>query len=176
VQASASKTDLVEWRRVVGAFQISIPVSTKARLLPIETRLLSVLRWIASRMSVTDRWYPVFRRYLKQVAGRVTDLGGDPSTIVPSPSGEPGRPAPDEGRCATGKVVGLIFDHFGDFEGFVLDTGRGENRFASREKHVEEIAERAWRERLRVTVCGDRHRPERIESVIVHEPPVGFGR
>jgi hypothetical protein len=80
------------------------------------------MRWIASRMSLTDRFYPVFQRYLQQLGGRVTDLGGDPSTIEPSPSGEPGRPKPGEGRCPTGMVVGLIFDDFGDFEGFVLDA------------------------------------------------------
>ena len=73
-------------------------------------------------MSLTDRWYPVFQRYLQQVGGRVTDLGGDPSTIEPSPSGEPARPKPGDERCVTGKVVGIIFDHFGDFEGFILDV------------------------------------------------------
>ena len=173
--AAISKPDLIEWRRVVGAFQINIPVSTRELLLPIEERLLSVLRWIASRMSLTDRFYPVFQRYLKQVAGRVTDLGGDPSTIEPSPSGEPGRPKPGEGRCLTGKVVGLIFDDFGDFEGFILDADHRKHKFFSRERHVEQLAERAWRERLRITVCAARHDPHCIETITVLEPPVPFG-
>src|SRR5262249_49660854 len=136
---ATSKRDLIEWRRVVGAFQVNVPVSTKELLLPVEVRLLSVLRWIASRMSLTDRFYPVFQRYLQLVGGRVTDLGGDPSTIEPSPSGEPGRPKPGAGRCVTGKVVGLVFDHFGDFEGFILDADNHEHKFLSRERHVEHL-------------------------------------
>jgi hypothetical protein len=31
-----------------------------------------------------SRWFPVFERYLKQVAGRVTGLGGNPILILPS--------------------------------------------------------------------------------------------
>jgi hypothetical protein len=34
-----------------------------------------------------NRWSPVFERYLGQIAGRVQDLGGDPSQITPSPTG-----------------------------------------------------------------------------------------
>ena len=172
--AAVSKPDLIEWRRVVGAFQVSIPVSTRERLLPIEERLLSVLGWIASKMSLTDRWYPVFQRYLQQVGGRVKDLGGDPSTIVPSPSGEPDRPKPGDERCVTGKVVGIIFDHFGDFEGFILDAEDREHKFLSRERDVEQLVERAWRERLRITVCAARHSPHRVDTIIVREPPALF--
>jgi hypothetical protein len=29
----------------------------------------------------------------------------------------------------TGKISGLLFDHFGDFEGFLLDTGERQHRF-----------------------------------------------
>jgi hypothetical protein len=173
--AATGKHDLIEWRRVVGAFQINIPVSTRELLLPIEERLLSVMRWIASRMSLTDRFYPVFQRYLQQLSGRVTDLGGDPSTIEPSPSGEPGRPKPGEMHCMTGKVVGLVFDHFGDFEGFILEAEHREHKFVSRERHVEQLAERAWQERLRITVCAARHAPHRVETIIILEPPVPFG-
>lgn len=36
----------IEWRRVVGAFQLTIPVKTKAEVLLREERDLSVLRWI----------------------------------------------------------------------------------------------------------------------------------
>jgi hypothetical protein len=173
--AATSQTDLIEWRRVVGTFQLNIPVSTRELLLPIEERLLSVLRWIASRMAVTDRFYPVFQRYLQQVGGRVTDLGGDPSTIKPSPSGEPERPKPRDARCVTGKVVGIMFDHFGDFEGFTLDDGDREHRFLSREQHVEQLVERAWRERLRITVCAARQSPHLVATIIVLEPPALFG-
>ncbi len=174
------KRDLIEWRRVIGSFQISIPVQTRAALLAPEERLLSVLRWIAQRMPLYDRWYPVFQRYLGQVAGRVSALGGDPTTILPSSSGE-GRnlhpsTGPEDRLCFTGKIAGLIFDRFGDFEGFLLDTEDGDRKFFSREKEIEELAERAWRERLRITVCAERHSPHRPECIIVREPPVPFGR
>jgi hypothetical protein len=175
------KRDLIEWRRVVGTFQISIPVENKATLLGPEERLLSVLRWIAKRMPLTDRWYPIFQRYLDQVGGRVKALGGDPTTIEPSPSGDGGRKphppkGPEDRLCFTGKIAGLIFDRFGDFEGFLLDTEDGEREFLSREKEIEELAERAWRERLRITVCAERHSPHRPECIIIREPPVPFWR
>ena len=43
-----------------------------------------------------------------------------------------------------GKVTGLIFDRFGDFEGFWLDTEDGRRHFRSREKEVEELMRTAW--------------------------------
>jgi hypothetical protein len=175
---AVSQRDLIRWRRVVGSFQLTIPVKTKSELLPIEERLLSVLRWIAQRMSPSDRWYPIFQRYLANVGGRVTDLGGDPTQISPSPTGEgqgEGKPPKPEDRlCFTGKIAGLIFDRFGDFEGFLLDSEEGEREFYSREKEIEELAERAWRERLRITVCAERHSPRRPETIIIREPPAPF--
>src|SRR5262249_8105105 len=137
--AAAASRDLIEWRHVVGTFQITIPVKTKEILLGPELRLLSVLRWIAERMPLTDRWYPVFKRSLEQVGGRGKDLGGDPGTIQPSPSGDGGgkpHPRPEDQDCFTGKIAGLIYDRFGDFEGFVLNTREGERKYYSREKDI----------------------------------------
>jgi hypothetical protein len=178
--ASAAKRDLIEWRRVIGTFQISIPVETKEALLGPEERLLSVLRWIAQRMPIHDRWYLVFQRYLEQIAGRVKALGGDPTEILPSPTGEGRRKhrcheEREERIAFTGKIAGLIFDRFGDFEGFLLDTEDGERKFFSREKEVEELAERAWRERLRITVWAECDEPHRPLTIIVREPPASFG-
>jgi hypothetical protein len=176
----ASAKDLIEWRRVLGSFQLSIPVSTREALLGPEERLLSVLRWIAESIPKDNRWFPVFRRYLQQIAGRVSALGGDPSKILPSPSGAGGtesRPPdkhPEARLCLTGKVAGLIFDRFGDFDGFLLDTEDGERKFLSRETHIAELARRAWHERLRVTVCVEHHEPHRPEAIIVREPPMPF--
>ncbi|MFI5394243.1 MAG: M14 family metallopeptidase [Candidatus Binatia bacterium] len=169
--------DLIEWRRVLGSFQLSIPVETREALLGPEERLLSVLRWVAKGIPHDNRWYPVFHRYLEQIVGRVSALGGDPNKILPSPSGDgraepqPSHKRPEDRLCFTGKIAGLIFDRFGDFEGFLLDTEDGERKFFSREKEVEELAERAWHERLRVTVCAERHEPHRPLSIIVREPP-----
>lgn len=169
----------VEWRRVLGAFQLTIPVKAKEVLLVTEERDLSVLRWIAQAIPHQSRWYPVFRRYLEQIAGRVIAFGGDPTKILPSPTGDGRRkpPCPEEPEqrlAFTGKIVGLIFDHFGDFEGFLLDTEECEHRFFSREKEMEELAERAWRERLRITVWAECDEPHRPLSIIVRVPPASF--
>lgn len=176
-----SKRDIIEWRRVLGAFQLTIPVKTKEQLLVTEERVLSVLRWIAETIPPHNRWYPVFRRYLEQIAGRVSAFGGDPTIIGPSPTGDWRKPKPkpprerEEERIAfTGKIAGLIFDRFGDFEGFLLDTEDGERKFFSREKEIEELSERAWRERLRLTVWAERHEPHRALSIIIREPPASF--
>ena len=80
--------DAIRWRKVIGSFQVSIPVRTKEVLLEPEERLLSVLRWIAQTIPQGDRWHPVFRRYLEQTAKRVDALGGDSTHIGPSSSGD----------------------------------------------------------------------------------------
>jgi hypothetical protein len=83
------------------------------------------------------RWYPVLLRYIADIAGRVLGFGGDPDTIQPSPVGDvPGlkRPPPPTVREVTGKIETIIYDHFGDFEGFVLETqSGGHHHFYSRE-------------------------------------------
>ena len=137
-----------------------------------------MLRWIALAIPPRSRWHPVFERYIKQIEERVVALGGDPSTIQPSSSGD-GKP-PDHGHEgshrfeSTGKITGLLFDRFGDFEGFLLDTDDGERKFRSRERDMETLAERAWRERLRITVFAERDEPHRPVSIIVRSPPVSF--
>jgi hypothetical protein len=90
-------------------------------------------------------------------------------------AGRKKHPRHEERRLAfTGKISGLIFDRFGDFEGFLLDTEDGEREYCSREREVKDSAERAWRERLQITVwaeCGEPHRPL---SIIVRQPPAPF--
>ena len=76
------------WRRILGSFQITIPVLTKGVMLAPEERLLSNLRWIQLAIPQGNRWHPVFGRYVGQIANRVDALGGDSSKIKPSPSGE----------------------------------------------------------------------------------------
>ncbi len=181
--AAAVEPSEIEWRRVSGAFQLTIPVKTKEVLLVREERQLSVLRWIAEAIPHHNRWYPVFRRYLDQIAGRVASFGGDPTQILPSPTGEgrrkhrrPEEPEREKRAAFTGKIAGLIFDRFGDFEGFMLDTEDGDRRFSSRERDVEELAERVWRERLRITVWAEHDEPHRPLSIVVWEPPAKFER
>jgi hypothetical protein len=189
-KASASthgERRLIEWRKVIGAFQLTIPVKHKTGLLLTEERQLSVLRWVGESIPYHSRWYPVFQRYLQKLGGRVKSFGGDPTKILPSPTGhgtgkpghgDPGHHHPghdhEHGRPFTGKVAGLIFDRFGDFEGFLLDTEDGDRKFLSREKDVAELAERAWRERLRITVWAERDEPSHPLSIIIHQPPTPF--
>jgi len=168
----------IEWRKVIGAFQLTIPVKDKTSMLVAEERQLSVLKWIGETIPHGSRWYPVFRRYLHKLGGRVKTFGGDPTTVEPSPTGDGGKTSTggtghgDERLdCFTGKIAGLMFDRFGDFEGFLLETDEGDRKFLSREKDVAELAERVWRERLRITVCVERDEPHRPATIIVRQPP-----
>lgn len=79
-------------RKVIGSFQLTIPVRRSEHLLEKEVRKLSVLRHIALSIPATNRWHPVFVRYLDQIADRVRGFGGDPDKVAPSPAGT-GRPA-----------------------------------------------------------------------------------
>jgi len=176
--------DYHQWRRVLGAFQLTAPVRPKETLLFREERHLSVLRWIAESIPQSSRWYHVFERYIDVIGSRVISFGGDPTHVKPSPYGwpkphhepqpHPGHHLPpgEEREGHRGKIAGLLFDRFGDFEGFMLHTAEGERRYFSHERDVEALAERAWRERLRVTVLVERDDPRHPASIVIWEPPV----
>jgi hypothetical protein len=155
-------------RRVLGAFQLTIPVSTEEALLEPEERLFAIMRWIEKGIPANDRWSLVFARYVGQIADRVEGFGGDPSKILPSPIGSippPGSRRRRDDLSFTGKISGLVYDRFGDFDGFLLDAEHGEEAFESREPAVHRLVERAWQDRIRITVFvdrRDRHRPESI--------------
>ncbi|HZC44007.1 MAG TPA: hypothetical protein VE195_07520, partial [Acidobacteriaceae bacterium] len=166
------------WRRTFGTFQVSIPVSTKKALLLGEERLFAVMQWIGQSIPTVSRWYPVFQRYLQQLGGRVTGMGGDPGTILPSGTGDvPGLGGTTGGGIGglgggkgaqehSGKIAGLIYDHFGDFEGFLLELNCDEVvRFNSRERRIECLVREAWQQRSTVIVvsgAGDLHCPVTI--------------
>jgi hypothetical protein len=78
-------------RRILGTFQITVPVRTAAEILPREIRRLSVLRYIGQSIPTRNRWYKIWQRLLGQVGDRVRGLGGDPDKVYPSATGE-GRP------------------------------------------------------------------------------------
>ncbi|HTX88343.1 MAG TPA: hypothetical protein VMC08_05085, partial [Bacteroidales bacterium] len=73
-------------RRISGTFQITIPVRHKENILTREARLLSNLRWISGTIPVSNRWYPVFSKYIRHIADRVNALGGKEKDVFPSPS------------------------------------------------------------------------------------------
>lgn len=192
-KASQASASYIEWRKVIGAFQLSIPVSQKNLLLLPEERNLSVLRWIGEAIAATNRWSPVFKRYLEIVGGRVETFGGNPGLILPSPlgngvpglpgypghPGHPGHPSHPTGPGEhahskfTGKIDGIVYNHFGDFEAFILETFEGERkRFDSHEARLFEIVRRALRLRIVTTVIVRHDRPERPFEIILHgEPP-----
>jgi kumamolisin len=67
----------------------------------------------------------------------------------------------------TGKVVGIRFSRFGDFEGFDLETEDGEERhFHGREPEVQELVDRAWNERILITVLTAQHDPRWPSSIV----------
>jgi hypothetical protein len=158
------------WRRVAGAFQFIISVKTKEAILLNQERLLATLRWILLGMPKHKRWFPVLQRYITYVAGVVGGSGGQPNHIQPSPTGwVPGMPKPlpaplphhpPHGGAVeefTGKIQGLIYDRFGDFEGFLFETTTGAvHRIFSREPAVRDLAHHAQVERLRVHVAVER--------------------
>lgn len=83
IQRSSREQEL-NWRYVIGTFQVKIPVSTAGALLPAEENTLAIFKWRLQAMSPTNRWYPVLQRYIGYVSARVEGLGGDPKTIPPS--------------------------------------------------------------------------------------------
>jgi hypothetical protein len=99
----------IEWRKVLGSFQLNIPKMDRASLLESEERLLSVLRWVALTIPNTNRWYPIFQRYLDQIGGRVGSLGGDPSLIGPSPDGNGRSPVCRRIGWLVSFLIALVF-------------------------------------------------------------------
>jgi hypothetical protein len=185
------------WRKAIGAFQIAIVVTTKEQILLSEERLLSWLLWIQKSIPAKNRWYAVFKRYIELIEGRVSGFGGDPGKIQPSPigdvpgwpthgkgghGGEPGRGREGrgefellEGLHYTGKVSGVIYDRFGDFEGFTLLTERGHERaFHGREREIEDLVHRAWLERIVISVIVDEHDRHWPKSIVLRRLPREF--
>jgi hypothetical protein len=71
-------------RYIVGSFQVRIPVSSRAAMLPAEEDTLAILKARLAVLSRSSRWYQVLMRYSDEVAGRVEGLGGDPNAIPPN--------------------------------------------------------------------------------------------
>lgn len=72
----------------------------------------------------------------------------------------------------SGKVSGLLYDHFGDAEGFTLETyGGGHVRFFSREAAVMQIARKAWRKRFVVTVMTVSGKSRQVRRLLVRGYP-----
>jgi len=193
--AKQTTSAYIAWRRVSGAFQINIQISTKEQLLLPEERHLALFRWIGENILPYNRWYPVMQRYIEQLAGRVQGFGGDPGSIPPSQTGSvPGHPVgtghgsghgsghgpghthgsgKDEHQHeVTGKITGIVYDHFGDFVGFILETDHAhEWHFRSRELRIMELVRVAFADRTRVSVIREHGHSDTPLSIVLRGPP-----
>lgn len=175
------RTTQRNWRYIVGTFQIKIPVANNKVLLLPEENTYSILRWRFGQLSPSSRWHPVIQRYLWYLAGRVNALGGNAGSIKPSPSGvvPPGSgkhggsgPPGHHGEEFTGKVSGVVYDRFGDFEGFLLVTESGhEHAFQAREARIEALVRFAWMDRVVISVFAGEGHPERPVSIVLRQAP-----
>jgi hypothetical protein len=169
----------VNWRYVVGTFAVRIPVTTAKVMRPVEENTLAIMRWRLHEMSHSNRWHPVLLRYISLLEGRVRGVFGNPATIVPSQWGIWGTPGlgkggqPQKPLCEhIGKVEGLIFDRFGDFEGFLLRDECGEEHcFRSRESEIEALVRFAWEKRVVISVLTEEDKPEIPTKIILRRAP-----
>lgn len=165
---AAAPREPAGWRYVVGTFQVKIPVSNAEAMLLPEENTLAIMKWRLQQMPPSSRWYPVLQRYVGYLAGRVDGLGGDSGSILPSPSGVPVDHivGPVE-REHTGKVCEVLFDCFGDFEGFVLSDCCGAHTFETRQRGIGEIVLRACREQLLLSVFVQGRHEHRIRRLVI---------
>jgi len=68
----------------------------------------------------------------------------------------------------TGKIASILYDCFGDFEGFILDTCEAQKVFKSCERAVEEVIRRACSERVKITIYADGSEDNRVFRIVVH--------
>ncbi|HET9433682.1 MAG TPA: hypothetical protein VFO37_07995, partial [Chitinophagaceae bacterium] len=154
VRKANAKID-INWRYVVGTFQIKIPVSTKDKMLFGEENTIAIMKWRLQAMNPSNRWYPVLQRYISYLSARVDGMGGNSDSIKPSLEGVPVKPADqrEEYEEHTGKVCEVIFNCFGDFEGFLLSTCNDKHVFKTCcSKSLLEIVLRACKDNLTVKV------------------------
>jgi hypothetical protein len=167
------ETPLV-WRYITGSFLVKIPVQEESTILPGDENLLAILKWRLGLVGPTNRWYPVLLRYISYLSGRIDGMGGNASQIPASPAGyQPVSTglvhAPRE-HCYTGKVIGIRYDRFGDFEGFIILSENGhEHWFRGREHEMEEVLRRAWVDRTRISVFVESHDHDWPASIVLRQ-------
>jgi hypothetical protein len=164
--AAAAEEKLAYERYIVGSFQVKIPVSTREAMLPAEETTVAILKARLEALPTTNRWYPVLLRYIVQIAGRVDGLGGNANSVPPSLGGyRPGVLHQGEKlEKFTGKVCEVVFDCFGDFNGFVMEDCCEHRAFESRAREIGDLVLRALRERLTLVIvtAGKDHKIVRL--------------
>jgi hypothetical protein len=170
--ASRGGKEMVNWRYVAGSFAVSIPVTTPKVMLPLEENTLAIMKWRLTQMTPDNRWYPVLVRYISYLSGRVDGLGGTSISILPNPNGVPPSHIIHPPREVTGKVMGIIYDRFGDFEGFILLTEEGyEQTFHAREREIESLVRTAWLKRMVISVFSRHPAPHVPVRIVLRRAP-----
>jgi hypothetical protein len=136
-------------RSIIASFQATIPVSTAQLMLPEAQRSFDALSAIGATIGASDRWRPVFDRYLQTLGSRLRSTGGT-TTCGDRPDDGHG---PRSGHEVPGKVVEILYDCFGDFEGFILDCCGTRHEFRAREHRIWRLIETAAAERLVVVIA-----------------------
>jgi len=73
----------------------------------------------------------------------------------------------EHGEDFTGKVSSLVFDKFGDFSGFEIETKHeGHKKFKGNSGQLAHIVEKAWKEKVMVTVVAEEHDDENPQEII----------
>ncbi|HEY5368119.1 MAG TPA: hypothetical protein VIJ75_03940 [Hanamia sp.] len=167
------------WRYAVGSFEVKIPVTTGDKILLSEENTLAIMKWRLQQMLPSNRWYPVLQRYILYISARIDGLGGNSASIKPSFNGVPFRPKDQKKSCDEeieyiGKVTELIYDRFGDFEGFILDTEDGGIKFKAREPEIEQVIKRAWAERIVTKIFVELDALHLPKEIILCSPPKPF--
>ncbi|HXC44053.1 MAG TPA: hypothetical protein VNY51_11105 [Candidatus Dormibacteraeota bacterium] len=169
--ADAVKEDRLLWRYITGSFLARISVEQENKILPTDENLLAIMKWRLGLIDPSNRWYLVLLRYISYLSDRINGMGGNASQIPASTNGyQPCLLLPKhaEERCYTGKVIGIRYDRFGDFEGFTILSEKGhENWFRGREHEVEELVRQAWIERTLISVFVESHNPDWPASIVL---------
>ena len=166
--------DRLLWRYVSGSFLARVAVRREITILPADENLLAILKWRLTLIGAGNRWYPVLLRYIGYLSARIVGMGGDPSKIPSSPNGyQLPPPIPGKGHGEhrhTGKVIGVRYDRFGDFEAFTLLSKDGrEHSFRGRERKVEELVRRALVERTLISVFVEPHDSDWPASIVLEQ-------
>lgn len=86
------------YQRVMGSFELRIPVGGAEDFLAHEKRWLAVLKDTLQNRPATHHWTPVLQRLAEVVACRIRGFGANPDVIAPSPKGHDDKvplPCPD---------------------------------------------------------------------------------
>jgi hypothetical protein len=113
----------------------------------------------------------VLQRYILYLGARVSELGGNPDAIPPSPLGyweAPPAAGEGEGKSYRGKITEVIFGCRGRMEGFVLrECCDREYRFTACDNDLQAIVLQACTGRYEVVVQTGVNDPQTVHRLIV---------